>query len=65
MFTGSKMRQMYEFVAKVGQQSANSIKDQIKAKSDNVFEFKELAMRFTVDVRTFSLISMKFTCVIY
>jgi hypothetical protein len=53
MFTGSKMRQMYEFVAKIGQQSANSIKDQIRAKGDNVFEFKELAMRFTVDVRTF------------
>jgi cytochrome P450 family 9 len=49
-FTGSKMRQMYEFVAKVGQQSADTIKDQIKAKGDNVFEFKELATRFTVDV---------------
>jgi cytochrome P450 family 9 len=49
-FTGSKMRQMYEFVAKVGQQSADTIKDQIEAKGDNVFEFKELATRFTVDV---------------
>jgi hypothetical protein len=62
MFTGSKMRQMYEFVAKVGQQSANSIKDQIKAKGDNVFEFKELAMRFTVDVRTNVTFPVKLTC---
>jgi hypothetical protein len=51
MFTGSKMRQMYEFIAKVGQQSANSIEDQIKTKGDNVFEFHELAMKFTVDVK--------------
>lgn len=50
MFTGSKMRQMYDFVATVGQQGANTIKDQIKAKGDNVFEFKELAIKFTVDV---------------
>lgn len=50
MFTGSKMRQMYQFVANVGKQSANTIKEQIKAKGDNAFEFKEFATRFTVDV---------------
>lgn len=49
-FTGSKMRQMYDFVAKVGKQSSETIKEQIKTKNDNVFEFKELATRFTVDV---------------
>lgn len=50
MFTGSKMRQMHDNVAKVAQQSVDTLKDQIEVKNDNVFEFKELAMNFTVDV---------------
>lgn len=50
MFTGSKMRMMYEYVAKVGQQTAKTMKDRINAGGDNVFEFKKLTTKFTVDV---------------
>lgn len=50
MFTGSKMRMMYNLVADVGKQTAKTMKDQISAGSDNVFEFKDLATKFTVDV---------------
>lgn len=50
MFTGSKMRMMYDFVADVGKQTAATMKDQINAGSDNIFEFKALATKFTVDV---------------
>lgn len=49
-FTGSKMRQMFDFVRDVGQQTATTMKDEIKAGTDNKFEFKALAMKFTVDV---------------
>lgn len=49
-FTGSKMRQMYNYVAEIGQQSTATLKDQIHAGSDNVLEFKALATKFTVDV---------------
>lgn len=44
------MRQMFEFVSSVGQQAANSIKDQIKNGGESTFEFKDLARKFTVDV---------------
>lgn len=47
MFTGSKMRMMYDYVANVGQQTAKTMKEQIQSGSDNVFEFKTLAMKFT------------------
>lgn len=49
-FTGSKMRQMYDFVSDVGQQTAKTMQDDIKGGSESSFEFKALAMKFTVDV---------------
>jgi cytochrome P450 family 9 len=49
-FTGSKMRQMFDFVSTVGQQTAKTMQDEIKNGSENSFEFKALAMKFTVDV---------------
>ncbi|CAO1441593.1 unnamed protein product [Diamesa hyperborea] len=49
-FTGSKMRQMFEYVSQCGQQTAISMKKEIEAGGDNVFEFKALASKFTVDV---------------
>jgi len=48
-FTGSKMRQMFEFVSSVGQQAALSIREQIKNGGESSFEFKDLARKFTVD----------------
>lgn len=50
MFTGSKMRQMFDYVARVGSQTALTMKEQIKRGGDNEFEFKELTTKFTVDV---------------
>jgi cytochrome P450 family 9 len=50
MFTGSKMRMMYEYVAKIGQQTAATMKEQIKNGSSSEMEFKDLASKFTVDV---------------
>jgi hypothetical protein len=50
MFTGSKMRMMYSHVASVGQQTSKTMKQQILNGKDDVIEFKELAMKFTVDV---------------
>lgn len=44
------MRQMFDLLSSVGQQSANTIKHQIKNGSETTFEFKDLAKRFTVDV---------------
>ena len=41
---------MYEFVLDVGQQTAQTMSDDIKAGKENAFEFKALAMKFTVDV---------------
>jgi cytochrome P450 family 9 len=49
-FTGSKMRQMFDFVSTVGQQTAKTMKDDIKAGGESSMEFKALAMKFTVDV---------------
>lgn len=49
-FTGSKMRQMFDFVNSVGQQTVKSMHDEINAGSESSFEFKTLAMKFTVDV---------------
>lgn len=49
-FTGSKMRQMYDFVSSVGQQTAKGMRNEIKAGSENSFDFKALATKFTVDV---------------
>lgn len=48
---GSKMRQMFEFVSLVGHQAAQTIKQQIKNGGESSFEFKDLARKFTVDVR--------------
>lgn len=45
-FTGLKMRQMFDFVVAVSRQTADSLKQQ--GASQEV-EFKELAMKFTVD----------------
>ena len=50
MFTGSKMRMMFDYVADVGKQTAKTMKTEINAGSDNVFEFKALATKFTIDV---------------
>lgn len=52
-FTGSKMRQMYSHVAVVGDQTTNTIKEKIKIGGSNMVEFKEFAMKFTVDVSLF------------
>ncbi|CRL05076.1 CLUMA_CG018180, isoform A [Clunio marinus] len=49
-FTGSKMRQMFDFVSTVGQQTALAMKQDIEKGGNNEFEFKALAMKFTVDV---------------
>lgn len=49
MFTGSKMRQMFDYVANVGKQTATTMKEQIRKGGDDSFEFKALAMKFTVD----------------
>lgn len=51
MFTGSKMRQMYSHVASVGQQTSKTMRENILRGEENLVEFKELAMKFTVDVR--------------
>lgn len=51
MFTGSKMRQMYGHVANVGQQTTKTMKENILTGEENLIEFKELATKFTVDVR--------------
>ncbi|XP_037039470.1 probable cytochrome P450 9f2 [Bradysia coprophila] len=48
-FTGSKMRQMFEFVSSVGQQVATTLKTQIENGGESCFEFKDLARKFTVD----------------
>ena len=50
MFTGSKMRMMFDYVATIGKQTATTMKDKITAGGENVFEFKDLAGKFTVDV---------------
>lgn len=50
MFTGSKMRTMYSHVASVGHQTSKTMKQQILNGNDDVIEFKEFAMKFTVDV---------------
>jgi len=49
-FTGSKMRQMFDFVSEVGQQSAKAMSEDITKGGENAFEFKALASKFTVDV---------------
>lgn len=49
-FTGSKMRQMFEFVAKVGKQSSMTLKQKIiEGKMSDEIEFKDLSTKFTVD----------------
>lgn len=54
-FTGSKMRQMYSHVAVVGSQTSKTIKEQINIGGSNMVEFKEFAMKFTVDVSFISV----------
>lgn len=49
-FTGSKMRQMFELMNKVGQQVVKTLKHQIENGGENSFEFRELSRKFTVDV---------------
>ncbi|KAJ6619975.1 putative cytochrome P450 9f2 [Pseudolycoriella hygida] len=48
-FTGSKMRQMFDFVVTVSRQTADSLKHQIQQGVSKEVEFKDLAMKFTVD----------------
>ncbi|KAG5671810.1 hypothetical protein PVAND_001985 [Polypedilum vanderplanki] len=49
-FTGSKMRNMMDFVSTVGHQTAEAIKKDIKSGGVNTFEFKEFASKFTIDI---------------
>lgn len=44
------MRQMFEFVTLVGDQTAKTLAKQIKEGGNNAFEFKDLSRKFTVDV---------------
>jgi cytochrome P450 family 9 len=49
-FTGSKMRQMFDFVAKVGKQTSETIQNQIQSGNrEKEINFKEFAGFFTVD----------------
>lgn len=49
-FTGSKMRQMFDLVTKVGKESTMTLKNQIMNGSiNNEIEFKSLANKFAVD----------------
>lgn len=49
-FTGSKMRQMLELVAKVGKQSSVTLKQKIiDGQMSDEIEFKDLSTKFTVD----------------
>ena len=41
---------MFDFIREVGQQTAKTMSDDNKAGKENAFEFKALAMKFTVDV---------------
>ena len=50
MFTGLKMRMMFDYVATIGNQTASTMKDKITAGGENIFDFKALASKFTVDV---------------
>lgn len=43
------MRQMFVFVSTVGQQVAKTLKERIEKGGDNIYEFKDLARRFTID----------------
>ncbi|KAG5671809.1 hypothetical protein PVAND_001984 [Polypedilum vanderplanki] len=49
-FTGSKMRNMMDFVSTVGHQTAEAIKKDIKSGGVNTFEFEEFASKFTIDI---------------
>lgn len=48
-FTGMKMRLMFDFVSKVGKQTAQTLRQKIIQGGGKDFEFKELATKFTVD----------------
>lgn len=61
MFTGSKMRQMYAHVATVGQQTSQTMRENVLKGGENVVEFKELAMKFTVDVGKHIIITILFS----
>lgn len=49
-FTGSKMRQMMDFVSQVGQQTFEVMRKDIDKNGESTFEFKALASKFTVDI---------------
>ena len=44
------MRMLFNYVASIGNQTASTMKDKITAGGENVFEFKDIASKFTVDV---------------
>ncbi|CAG9808691.1 unnamed protein product [Chironomus riparius] len=48
-FTGSKMRQMFDFVSTVAIQTSETLKKDIQNGSENNFEFKDFASKFTCD----------------
>jgi cytochrome P450 family 9 len=49
-FTGSKMRHMMDFVSTIGHQTADSIKKDIVGGGESIFEFKDFASKFTIDI---------------
>lgn len=57
---GSKMRQMFVFVSSVGQQVAKTLKERIESGGDNIYEFKDLARRFTIDASSADCILIQF-----
>ncbi|XP_070502406.1 probable cytochrome P450 9f2 [Chironomus tepperi] len=48
-FTGSKMRQMFDFVSTVAIESAEILKNDIQNGGETNFEFKDFASKFTCD----------------
>lgn len=49
-FTGSKMRQMFEFVNEVGRQTADAMMTEVNTGKKESFNVKTFATKFTVDV---------------
>lgn len=49
-FTGSKMRQIFDLVRDVSQQTAEAIKSEIPAGSERVLEIDEITFKITVDL---------------
>ncbi|KAL7019935.1 hypothetical protein ACKWTF_011309 [Chironomus riparius] len=48
-FTGSKMRQMFDFMSTVAIQTSETLKKDIQNGKENILEFKDFASKFTCD----------------